>query len=352
MLDLPIPIEQFISHLLIWYEENKRDLPWRKNSDPYQIWISEIMLQQTQVATVIPFYETFLKAYPTLESLAQAKESDILSSWSGLGYYRRARNLHEAAQIVKNEFGGYFPKEYRKAIQLPGIGRYTAGAILSIAYGEPLPILDGNVSRFLTRYLCLQNETKTTGARKLWDLLARLVETPPIASQIADFNQALMEVGSLVCAPRHPHCERCPLQDSCGAYNAGLETTLPKSQQQKPLRESHYTVALVSHGDSYLFTQSWQDTFLHGFWEFPRVQGRPTRHTIDKFLEVHGLNFEIEGEGMVVNYRITSRKLTFHTLWMTLVSPPSSSQFAWTKPGVAGYPTSPYVNKILETLDV
>ena len=112
MLDLPIPIEKFVSPLLIWYEENKRDLPWRKNSDPYQIWISEIMLQQTQVATVIPFYETFLKAYPTLESLAQAKESDILSSWSALGYYRRARNLHEAAQIVKNEFGGYFPKEY------------------------------------------------------------------------------------------------------------------------------------------------------------------------------------------------------------------------------------------------
>jgi A/G-specific adenine glycosylase len=347
---LSIPVDEFASRLLSWYSRNKRDLPWREKPDPYRIWISEIMLQQTQVSTVLPFYERFLETYPTVEVLARAEESDVLSSWSGLGYYRRARNLHKAAQVVSERFDGKFPQNYREALQLPGVGRYTAGAILSIAYGEPLPILDGNVARFLTRYLCLQDGTGTTRTATLWELLAKLVEEPSISSHIADFNQALMEIGALVCVPRHPRCDHCPLQASCTALGAGLETTLPESQKQRKVQESHYTVALASQDDNFLLTQNWQETFLQGFWEFPRVLGKPTRQVAWSFRKTHGLDLKIEGKAAVVNHRITFRKLTFHPLLVTLLSPAPRSQFTWTKPGEKGYPVSAYIKKILKNL--
>jgi A/G-specific adenine glycosylase len=351
MIALPIPVEEFASLLLNWYAQNKRDLPWREHHDPYQVWVSEIMLQQTQVSTVLPFYKNFLETYPTLESLAQAPESEVLSSWSGLGYYRRARNLHKAAQIVSEQFEGQFPRDYEKALQLPGIGRYTAGAILSIAYGEPLPILDGNVARFLTRYLCLRDEAPTKRATKLWKLLAQIVENPSVSCHITDFNQALMEIGSLVCVPRNPHCDTCPLQASCSALSEGLENALPKVQKQRRVQEFHFTVALVSQGDTYLLTQNWKETFLQGFWEFPRVQGRPTRHVARTFHEIHGLDLKIEGKAPIVNHRITFRKLTFHPLLVTLLSPAPRSKFTWTKPGGKGYPVSAYIKKILKNLN-
>ncbi|MEE8349633.1 MAG: A/G-specific adenine glycosylase [Acidobacteriota bacterium] len=348
---LPIPIKAFASLLLSWYQKNKRNLPWREHPDPYRVWVSEIMLQQTQVSTVLPFYERFLKSYPTLEVLAQAEESDVLSSWSGLGYYRRARNLHKAAQIVSERFDGRFPRNYKDALQLPGIGRYTAGAVLSIAYGDPLPILDGNVTRFLTRYLCLQDDSGHSHAATLWRLLAQWVEEPAISSCIADFNQALMEIGSLVCAPRHPHCGKCPLQASCIARRTGLETLLPRRPKPREVQEFHYTVALASRGDSYLFMQNWQDTFLQGLWEFPRVPGKPTRQATKLFLETHGLDFKIEGKSTEVKHRITFRKLIFHPLLVNLLSPAPSSTFTWTKPGEKGYPVSSYIKKILKSLD-
>ena len=351
MLELPIPVDEFASRLLSWYARNKRDLPWREKPDPYRVWVSEVMLQQTQVSTVLPYYERFLGTYPTLETLARAQENEVLSSWSGLGYYRRARNLHQAAQIVSERFDGQFPRDYREAIQLPGIGRYTAGAILSIAYGEPLPILDGNVARFLTRYLCIQDETATTRSTKLWKLLAQLVQERSVSSHISDFNQALMEIGSLVCAPRQPHCDQCPLDSSCRALSAGLETSLPRGQKPKKVQEFHYTVALASRDDTYLLTQNWQETFLEGFWEFPRIRGKPTRQVADKFLSTHGLDLKIEGKAAVVNHRITFRKILFHPLLVTLLSPAPRSKFTWTKPGETGYPVSSYIKKILESLD-
>lgn len=352
MLALPIPVEDFASRLLSWYAQNQRNLPWRKHPDPYQVWVSEIMLQQTQVSAVLPFYKSFLETYPTLQALAQAQESEVLSAWSGLGYYRRARSLHKAAQIVSERFDGQFPRDYEAALQLPGIGRYTAGAILSIAYGVPLPILDGNVARFLTRYLCLQDEAATKRATKLWKLLAQIVENPSVSSHIVDFNQALMEIGSLVCVPRNPHCDRCPLQASCSALSAGMATTLPRGQKQRRVQEFHYTVALVSQGDTYLLTQNWQETFLQGFWEFPRVQGKPTRHVAKTFLKIHGLDLKIEGKAPIVNHRITFRKLTFHPLLVTLRSPAPRPQFTWTKPGEKGYPVSAYIKKILKSLSI
>ena len=350
MLSLPIPVEKFTSRLLKWYGANKRDLPWREKTDSYKVWVSEIMLQQTQVQTALPYYHRFLETYPTLEALAHAEESEVLSTWSGLGYYRRARNLHKAALIVSEEFDGQFPRKYREAIQLPGIGRYTAGAILSIAYGEPLPILDGNVARFFSRYLCIQDEAGTRGASRLWNLLTQLVEEPSVSDHIGDFNQALMEIGSLVCIPQRPRCHICPLKASCTARSAGLQNTLPKRQPQRKVEQFHYTVALLPKGDTYLLTQNWEDTFLQGFWEFPRIRGRPTRQVVSNFRKRHGLKLKVEGQTTAVNHRVTFRKLTFHPLLVTLCSPAPRSKFTWTKPGEKGYPVSSYVMKILKSL--
>ncbi len=206
MLQLPIPVTEFAPRLLGWYRDNKRDLPWRNDPDPYRVWVSEVMLQQTQVKTVVPYFEEFLRSYPTVEDLARAEESEILSSWSGLGYYRRARNLHRAAQMVCERYGGEFPRDFSQALELPGIGHYTAVAILSLAHGEPLPILDGNITRFFTRYLKIEDDLERTVVGKLRKFLVQLVSETSVAKNVRDFNQALMEIGSLVCIPRNPQC--------------------------------------------------------------------------------------------------------------------------------------------------
>ncbi|MDA2935215.1 A/G-specific adenine glycosylase, partial [Acidobacteria bacterium AH-259-D05] len=332
-LRLPIPVTEFAFRLLSWYADNKRDLPWRDNPDPYQVWVSEVMLQQTQVKTVLPYYRRFLKTYPTLQALAKAEESEILTSWSGLGYYSRARSLHKAARMVSERWGGQFPRDYNEAIQLPGIGRYTAGAILSIAHQEPLPILDGNIARFLTRYLCIEEDPGHAAVEKLWKFLAQLVRESSVSSHIADFNQALMEIGSLVCVPRNPQCASCPLRESCVARKAGLQTTLPRRRKGRQVQEFHYTVALVAQGEKYLLMQNWQETFLRGFWEFPRVKGRPTPHVGKTFQKMHGLDLKVEQQSATVTHRITFRKLNFHPVVMTLLSPIPGNKFTWTKPG-------------------
>lgn len=350
MLTLPIPVREFAARLLSWYADHKRDLPWRDTPDPYRVWVSEVMLQQTQVKTVLPYYKKFLRIYPTLQALAKAEESEVLSSWSGLGYYSRARRLHQAAQIVSERWGGEFPQDYSEALQLPGIGPYTAGAILSIAHGEPLPILDGNIGRFFTRYLCIEDGPEQNTLPKLWKFLTQLVSEPSVAGNVSDFNQALMEIGSLVCVPRNPQCASCPLAQSCAARRAGLQTTLPRPRRQRKVQEFHYTVALVERSEKYLLTQNWQETFLRGFWEFPRIKGQPAHHVAKTFRKIHGLDLKVKNTTATVTHRITFRKLNFHPVLMTLLSPAPQQKFTWTKPGEKGYPVSSYVNKILKSL--
>ncbi|MBI3317834.1 MAG: A/G-specific adenine glycosylase, partial [Candidatus Omnitrophica bacterium] len=196
--------ERFRRQLLAWYLKNHRkDLPWRKTTDPYRIWVSEIMLQQTQVATVIPYYRRFLKRFPTLRSLAIAQATEVVEAWSGLGYYSRARNLHSAAQEVLWWHGGRLPREPEELLKLPGIGRYTAGAIASIAYDRPAPVLDGNVARVLSRTVGIRRKIQDPAVqKKLWATSSALV--PPKSP--GTFNQALMELGALVCTPKDPQC--------------------------------------------------------------------------------------------------------------------------------------------------
>ena len=347
---MPVSAGKFASLLLGWYEKNKRDLPWRRTPEPYRVWISEVMLQQTQVKTALPYFERFLNSYPTLESLARAKERDVLALWSGLGYYNRARNLHRAAQVVQEHHGGEFPREPEAALLLPGIGRYTAGAILSIAHGQALPILDGNISRFLSRYLKVESDAGPETDRLMWSLLESLVQKPRIARRISEFNQALMEIGSQICTPRSPECRACPLSGNCLALAAGLESDLPRPRKRRPAERFHYTVALVVRGKRYLITQNKTGTFLRGLWEFPRIDGPPGSGLEEAFRKAHNLDLEVREVYRPVEHQITYRKLSFHPVKVRLLAPPPRS-FVWTPPCWKGYPVSSYVSKIVRNLD-
>ncbi|HET6180737.1 MAG TPA: A/G-specific adenine glycosylase [Candidatus Sulfotelmatobacter sp.] len=250
--------EAFRARLLAWYDKHARELPWRKGRDPYRVWVSEIMLQQTRVAAVIVHYHEFLRRFPTVEKLAAAREASVLAAWSGLGYYRRARMLHAAAKVVVREQGGKFPASSEGLRALPGIGRYTAAAIASIAFGEAVAVVDGNVERVLAR---------VSGARlageKLWDAAERVLDR----ERPGDFNQAMMELGATVCTPRGPSCLMCPVVDLCATR--GEMAGAGKGPRQKK-REIHY--ALDFHDGSVFLVQRARDArLMAGMWELPEV---------------------------------------------------------------------------------
>jgi len=250
--------------LLVWYRANRRDLPWRRSRDPYAIWISETMLQQTRVETVIPYYERFLERFPNVDVLADADEDDVFSAWAGLGYYSRARNLHRASKQIATDHGGELPRNVESLRALPGIGRYTAGALASIAFDAPEPIVDGNVARVLTRLYGIREDTAIRAVvERLWDeatLLAR-GESP------GDLNQALMELGALVCTPRTPECAACPLVRSCDAHARGDAEALPiKTKKTKPLPMEAACAAIERRG-KLLATRRPDKGLMAGMWE-------------------------------------------------------------------------------------
>lgn len=252
--------------LVDWFRDHARDLPWRRTDDPYRIWLSEVMLQQTRVDTVVDYYERFTRAYPTVESLAAAREQRVLKLWEGLGYYSRARNLHAAARWIVREGGGTFPRTADDLLALPGVGRYTAGAIASIAFGEPAPILDGNVKRVLARLFAIRDAIdRPATVERLWDLAARVVDRDdPGAS-----NQALMELGALVCTPRSPRCDACPVARRCDARRRGLVDTVPVRTPRKPVPHHDIVAAVIARRGRFLFGQRPPGGLLGGLWEFP-----------------------------------------------------------------------------------
>src|SRR5512137_208808 len=236
--------------LLGWYDRNRRDLPWRRTKDPYRIWVSEVMLQQTTVKAATPYYEAFLKRFPTLQSLAEEPEEEVLAAWSGLGYYHRARNLHRGAQHVAERHGARFPRTLEAALAVPGVGLYTASAILSIAYGLPLPVVDGNVRRVLARLLALRGpEYRKDGPyyNRAEELLDR--ERP------GDWNQALMELGATVCTPRNPGCDACPLRSACRARALGLVDELPEGRARRAPVDVQVAAALVERDGKVLLVR-------------------------------------------------------------------------------------------------
>lgn len=265
-VDLPsFAIAQLRSALLQWYAQQGRDLPWRQNRDPYAIWVSEIMLQQTQVKTVIPYYERWLAAVPTVIALAAVEQQQVLKLWQGLGYYARARNLHQAAQSIVANHGGEFPCDLATAMQLPGIGRTTAGGILSAAFNLPTAILDGNVKRVLARLIAL-SQPPARSLPQLWQLSESLLDP----ANPRDFNQALMDLGATVCTPYNPNCLRCPWQTACKANQLGIQTELPMSEARTPVPHKQIGVAVIwNEQRQILIDRRKQSGLLGGLWEFP-----------------------------------------------------------------------------------
>lgn len=258
--------------LLAWWDAGHADLPWRHTRDPYPIWVSEIMLQQTQISTVIPYYERWLTRFPTVQDLAAASLDEVLKLWEGLGYYSRARNMHAAAQTIVNEWNGRFPPNAAQLQTLKGIGRYTAGAVASIAYDEPVPALDGNVIRILSRFTDLPDDVTTSATKKqLWQLAADLVP----AQRPGDYNQALMELGQTICLAQNPRCLLCPLTQTCLARQRGTQAERPVKPPRK--NTPHYDVVagiIWQNGNrgadgKFLIAQRPLDGLLGGLWEFP-----------------------------------------------------------------------------------
>jgi A/G-specific adenine glycosylase len=254
--------------LLEWYARQGRDLPWRRSREPYGIWISEVMLQQTQVGTVLPYFERWLEQFPNVETLAQADQQTVLKAWEGLGYYSRARNLHRAAMVVTQEFGGVFPQTFDQVIKLPGIGRTTAGGILSAAFNQPLPILDGNVKRVIARIVALEVPT-SQAIDRLWTISEQLVPK----AQGRDFNQAFMDLGATVCTPKNPDCPSCPWQGDCKAKHLGLQGEIPRVVKRGPLPQKWVAVVMVvNRQGEWLIVQRPQKGLLAGLWDFPQVE--------------------------------------------------------------------------------
>jgi A/G-specific adenine glycosylase len=317
-----------------WFLQNRRDLSWRKTRDPYAIWLSEVMLQQTRVKTVEAYFPRFLRRYPTVESLAAAELSEVLGAWSGLGYYRRARALHAGAREVVEQYGGKVPSDAASLREISGIGAYTAGAIASIAFGAKEPLVDGNVARVLARLFALRCDVRSpAGVREMWKTAALLVPE----SEPGRHNEALMELGATVCTPRSPRCEVCPVSDVCVGRALGVEQELPVLRKKAAPREMDM-VALVSRrrGDVLLGLRKANGLF-GGLWEPPMVEVARGQKADQRLGELLGVDKPVLTLGAVQTHVLTHRKLRITIASAEIRGEPSArrlgpyERFAWKK---------------------
>lgn len=256
--------KSFSQDLLKWYDAHKRDLPWRHAKDPYHIWVSEMMLQQTTVATVIPYYERWIKTYPSVRHLANASLQEVLKSWQGLGYYNRAKNLHKAANIVVNEYQGKLPNDPVLVRALPGFGPYSTGSVLSIAYDRPMIIIDANVRRLVMRLLAIEAVADTRQDKVIGEFLNGVLPK----KRAGDFNQALMEMGALVCRSKEPLCNTCPLRTYCRADQTGVQEIIP-TPKKKIIKEINAVIGVIQKGNKYFIQKRVAKGLLADLWEFP-----------------------------------------------------------------------------------
>ncbi len=331
----------FNETLLPWYTQHRRNLPWRQTTDPYAIWLSEIMLQQTQVDTVIPYYHRWLRRYPTIEAVAEAELESLLKLWEGLGYYQRCRHFWEAAKQVRNRFRGKIPQRYDDFRSLPGVGDYTAAAVLSIAFGQPYPVLDGNVKRFMARYRGIRYFTPTN-LRRITAFLANQIRQ----NNPGDFNQAIMEIGARICRPRKPLCADCPVQSTCRAFARGQVESYPRKTVKKPIPEEEVVVGLLWKDNRFLITRRKETGHLGGLWELPggKVEAGEALEAALKreFWEECGVNISVGNRVGVVRHAYSHFKIhltLFHCypLKGTTVSP--IQPFRWIFPSdINSYP--------------
>ena len=322
--------------ILSWYSKNKRSLPWRQNKNPYRIWISEIMLQQTQVVTVIPYYKRWMKSFPTISSLAKAPLDKVLKHWEGLGYYSRARNIHKTAKEIVSNHKGKFPKEFDEILKLPGIGRYSAGAITSIAFDAPNPVLDGNVIRVITRLFAVkENVSDQKVINKLWKKSEELLSP----RNPGDFNQAMMEIGALICTPTSPLCTKCPLKRNCKAHLKGKEESFPvktKIQYEK----MDVAIGIIRRKGKILIQKRPLKSRMGGLWEFPggklEKDEKPETGLVRELREELDVQIKVGKKYQTIRHAYTRFRVTLHPFECTIKKgnpkPISSSELNWISP--------------------
>jgi A/G-specific adenine glycosylase len=338
------------AELVAWYRRHRRDLPWRRSSDPYAIWIAEIMLQQTTVQAVLPYYDRFLRRFPDPVSLARARLASVLAAWSGLGYYRRARHLHAAARRIRHLHKGRFPSRFEEILALPGVGRYTAGAIASIAFGQQRPILDGNVARVLSRHLGLEGDPRAaTNTRRLWSAATSLVEA---STAPGDLNQALMELGATLCTPSTPDCDRCPLALCCVARRAGRQGEIPPPRRRRKQITVPLRLALIERRGRVLLRRRDGTALMDGLWELPPLDRRSQlAGGSDRIGEGDLLAVERLEPFATFRHSITHRQLEVEVQRANLLAEPRGKAYRWVTPAQAGrLPTSSIVSKALRKL--
>ena len=311
-VDFPIK-RRFRQRLLSWYDEQARSLPWRETRDPYRIWVSEVMLQQTQVKTVEVYYGRFIGRFPSVADLARAAPDEVMKAWEGLGYYSRARHLHQAAREVVERFAGHVPETREDWLSLPGIGRYTAGAILSIAFGKPEAVLDGNVIRVLSRIFHITEDVrKASTLRMLWSLSESLLPQ----SRIGDYNQALIELGALTCRTGNPLCSDCPVSRMCEANRLFLQKELPVKSPRKPVPHYEVTAGIIWRNDRFLITRRPPKGLLGGLWEFPGGKLEAGEDLSDclkrEIREELGIAIEVGVHLTSVDHAYTHFRITLH----------------------------------------
>jgi A/G-specific adenine glycosylase len=306
-------VNGFAPKLINWYTHHARDLPWRGHPNPYAVWVSEIMLQQTRVEVVIPYFKRWMRRFPSMRALASASQQEVLSHWEGLGYYSRARNLHRGAQIVMQKHQGKLPTDMLTLQSLPGIGRYTAAAIASIAFGADVPAMDGNVRRVLSRVFDVSEPVRSSaGERRLWELAE--AHLPP--GRGGDYNQALMDLGALICTARSPNCALCPLADQCLARARGIQEQRPvRLRKTKP---PHHTVtaAIIQRNGQVLIAQRPQNGLLGGLWEFPGGKQEPGEDLVAclrrEIEEELGVAVRVDSPLGVYKHAYTHFRVTLH----------------------------------------
>lgn len=316
--------------------------------DPYAIWVSEIMLQQTQIATVIPYYRRFLRVFPDCKSLAAAQFENVAELWSGLGYYRRARMLHRGAKKVMEEFGGHFPEDYDSARQIPGVGHYTASAVLSIAYGVPLPVLDGNVARVIARLDALKGPPVSTVFRRAVERRLSLLIS---VRKPGSFNQGLMELGQTICLPRAPRCYACPLHNRCRASKMSCAETFPAPRPRRGIEPRHLATAIIREGDTVALVRGLDERLLEDLWNFPSAFGESRKMALEnlksKLEEIAGTPIRWRGRVGSVRHGITFRSIRADLYPAELLRRPKPDLFRWISPArIDGAAVSQLARKI------
>jgi A/G-specific adenine glycosylase len=319
--------------LLAWFDVHKRDLPWRRSKDAYGIWVSEVMLQQTQVSTVIPYWRRFLERFPNVHALAAARLSEVLSLWRGLGYYARARHLHRAAKEVVSEHAGVLPSDPQALAELPGFGRYTTGAVASIAFGKELPVVDGNAARVLSRLFAVEGMPGDAKREaRLWRLASELV----VGERPGDLNQAVMELGALICKPEDPSCLLCPVRGSCRALRLGKISELPPAKERAPRKHLQLAVAVCRRSGELLLGMREEKGLFGGLWELPCAELSPRAgapQVASALRGTLGASIRMGEELGSVRRTLTHRELTLRLFRVTPRSEPQPTaryqEFRW-----------------------